>query len=89
MSVYSGPSEYALEKRQSEQQADYDQAREAFEFLLEFSTQHSSLADWFGDGGVTDYAPIFVALVAARDAGVEEARALLADWADSYAKDRT
>jgi hypothetical protein len=94
---YSGSSPYAMAKREREQLADYEEARSAFEYLLDVSHLTDSmgessvdeLAAWFGNGGVTDYAPIFRALVVARDAGVEEAKALLEAWADSYAKDRT
>ena len=88
---YSGPSPVAMYAREREQQQSYDEAREAFEWLLDRVDAQGlkyELVDWFGDGGVTDYAPIFKALVAARDAGVEEARALLADWAHQYAEMR-
>jgi hypothetical protein len=87
---YSGPSLYAMAKREREQLADYDECRESFECMLENQDLWSyDLAEWFGNGGVTDYAPIFKVLVAARDRGCEEAKALLAGWADSYAKARS
>lgn len=80
----------------------YEAAREHFEQALScvgvsMTEQDSALeagaledlAGWFGDGGVTDYRPMFKALVAADRAGVVEARELLNLWADSYGKDRS
>jgi hypothetical protein len=90
---YSGPSLYAMAKREREQLADYEEARESFEYLLEHAVHDESkrdeLAEWFGDGGVTDYGPIFAVLVRARVLGVPGSYELLERWADSYAKDRT
>ncbi len=62
-------------------------ARWSFEYLLELDSPE--LAEWFGNGGVTDYLPIFIALKAARAAGVKEAAELLNNWKYDYAEQRT
>jgi hypothetical protein len=88
--VYSGPSSYAMETHQREQDQLYEEGREAFEFLLDHAEccHRKELAEWFGNGGVTDYGPIFRVLVRAREAGLEGAAELLNQWADSFAKDK-
>jgi hypothetical protein len=85
MSVYSGPSPYAMDRRERELQAEYDEAREAFESQLEHDLP--SLADWFGSSWV-EYVPVLEVLRESRDAGSEKAAALLNLMAHDYANQR-
>jgi glycine/D-amino acid oxidase-like deaminating enzyme len=82
MSVYSGPSLYAMAKREREQLADYEEAREAFEQMLE--QDQSSVALWMENGGVVDHQQTVAALVKARH--IPEVRALLNMWGHEYAR---
>jgi glycine/D-amino acid oxidase-like deaminating enzyme len=82
MSVYSGPSLYAMAKREREQLADYEEAREAFEQMLE--QDQSSVALWMENGGVVDHQQTVAALVKARH--IPEVRALLNMWGHDYAR---
>jgi tetratricopeptide (TPR) repeat protein len=68
---YSGPSLYAMAKREREQLADYEEAREAFEQMLE--QDQSSVALWMENGGVVDHQQTVAAVVKAI-ADYEEAR---------------
>jgi hypothetical protein len=87
---YSGASPAAMYAREREQFQTYEEASGSFQYLLnDVETNAPELAEWFGNGGVIDYGPIFVALVAAREQGCEEARGLLNLWRHFYARSKS
>jgi glycine/D-amino acid oxidase-like deaminating enzyme len=79
---YSGPSLYAMAKREREQLADYEEAREAFEQMLE--QDQGSVALWMENGGVIDHQATVAALMKARH--IPEVRELLSSWGHDYAR---
>jgi hypothetical protein len=86
MSVYSGPSPFAMDAHEAEQLRDYEDARGAFEYMLENDVP--DLANWFGSSWV-EYEPVLEVIKEARDKGSDKARELLSLMAHDYARLRT